>query len=265
MTAIRPVSSAVRPLPELAAQSAAAMAIPVDAFVVGGARPVQGVTHRLPDAQPYRVTVGSGESLSSLGHRFRVYPQVIAAANHVEEGGVHEGQRLEIPGWKHYVVRRGDTLSRILDRDTDGEMSVADVASANHLRDPNHIEVGQVLAIPCSMLRNGRAVADAVAAELDLGACIDADGAAGTLWFEYERGSVPYNQGADHVATVTTHDENGAEAHVPGCVIDEVMHNFLGKFARAEAAGSDLTRYQFEHGAVMYNEATNSAEVITGA
>lgn len=48
-------------------------------------------------------------------------------------------------GQTDYTVRRGDTLSAIAKR---FDVSVDDLARANHIRNINHIDVGQILVIP---------------------------------------------------------------------------------------------------------------------
>jgi hypothetical protein len=52
------------------------------------------------------------------------------------------------PEVRRYTVRRGDTLARIAKRFYGDEKKWKEIAKANHLSDPNHIEVGQKLVIP---------------------------------------------------------------------------------------------------------------------
>jgi LysM repeat protein len=102
---------------------------------------------------PRTHTVKPGDTLSALAQRFYREPGLfgfIAATNGIPDPDrISVGQVLKLPrvGRVHRVVP-GDTLSEI-SRAAYGDVSqVAAIAAANAVRDPDHIEVGWVLALP---------------------------------------------------------------------------------------------------------------------
>jgi LysM repeat protein len=98
--------------------------------------------------------VRPGENLYRIALRYGTTVSAIAAANHISNPNrIYVGQRLIIPsgpgpvhgGGTIYVVRRGDTLSRIAFR---YGVNVWAIVRANGLRNPNYIYAGQRLVIP---------------------------------------------------------------------------------------------------------------------
>ncbi len=107
--------------------------------------------------------VRPGDTLTIIALRYRVSMLSLAAANGISNPNlIYVGQRLKIPGKnasptpsnpgsgstsRTYVVRPGDTLASIAYR---YGSTVARIASANGIRNPSLIYVGQVLVIPGS-------------------------------------------------------------------------------------------------------------------
>lgn len=98
--------------------------------------------------------VQAGDTLSRIAVRFNTTFQAIAALNGILNPNIiRVGQRLAIPGCttpppppaQFYTVKAGDTLYAIALR---FNTSVAALAVANNLANPNIIFVGQVLRIP---------------------------------------------------------------------------------------------------------------------
>ncbi len=96
-------------------------------------------------------TVRRGETLSGIASRHGTSVRVLARANHLSDPNlIVAGQRLRIPGSRSggrrsHTVRPGQTLSEIASR---YGTSVAAVARANKISNPNLIVVGQRLRIP---------------------------------------------------------------------------------------------------------------------
>ncbi|MBX7099413.1 MAG: LysM peptidoglycan-binding domain-containing protein [Myxococcaceae bacterium] len=109
-------------------------------------------------------TIQPGDNLSSIASRFHTTVAKLASLNHIANPNViHSGATLRIPdgystsstppptkpqgSGSHgvtYTVHRGDTLGAIANR---FHTSVGAIASANHIRNPNVISVGQRLKI----------------------------------------------------------------------------------------------------------------------
>jgi LysM repeat protein len=109
-------------------------------------------------AQAGAHTVRRGETLSELGARYGTTAARIAAVNHLSNPDlIITGQVLHIPGRGgggpagsggvagHHTVQSGENLSTIAAR---YGVTVAGLAAANHLQDPNLIVTGQTLTIP---------------------------------------------------------------------------------------------------------------------
>ncbi|GAB4447955.1 MAG: hypothetical protein Kow00120_18090 [Anaerolineae bacterium] len=104
--------------------------------------------------------VQPGERLYSIGRLYNISPAAIAAANGLANWNlIYPGQHLVIPssappypggpyyppGGSVYIVRYGDTLSRIAQM---FGVSTAALAAANGIYNWNYIYVGQRLVIP---------------------------------------------------------------------------------------------------------------------
>jgi lipoprotein-anchoring transpeptidase ErfK/SrfK len=106
--------------------------------------------------------VRRGETLYSIARRYGTSASAIASANRLRNPSlIYSGQRLVIPGsggggggggggsvptgGTTHIVQRGETVSRIAYR---YGTTVAAIASANGLRNPSLIYVGQRLRIP---------------------------------------------------------------------------------------------------------------------
>lgn len=140
---------------------------------VAGRAPAAQILAALPREQPTRVAgrsyiVKRGDTLSSIARRHGVSTKALASANGIRKASsLPVGRRLRIPGTvereivadaserrpplkaaastTHHTVRRGETLASIARR---YGVSTRALASANGLRDANHVKVGQRLAIP---------------------------------------------------------------------------------------------------------------------
>lgn len=140
---------------------------------VAGRAPAAQVLASIPKQEPKRVAghgyiVKRGDTLSSIARRHGVTTRALAAANGIRKpSALPVGRRLRIPGTvereiaadaaerrpparpaastAHHRVRRGETLASIASR---YGVSTRALTSANRLRDPDHVRVGQRLAIP---------------------------------------------------------------------------------------------------------------------
>ncbi len=146
---------------------------PAPEVVLAGIPETERFPQQIRDRQ-YRVR--RGDTLSKIARRFGVRESDLARANNLRNRHrIRVGQRLEIPGRAPrsvakakkpasqkktaarsgtsrpvpanglYKVRRGDNLAEIARR---FGVSTNDLATANRLRNRNHIRVGQVLRIP---------------------------------------------------------------------------------------------------------------------
>lgn len=111
-----------------------------------------------PDLQGGGVhVVQRGETLSQIAQRYGVSMAALAQTNGISNPNfIYSGQRLTIPGAAGgsssgggassgvHVVQRGENLSTIAQR---YGTSVAALARANNISNPNHIYVGQRLAV----------------------------------------------------------------------------------------------------------------------
>lgn len=99
---------------------------------------------------PYRVV--TGDTLSGIAARFGTTAAALASANNIANPNlIYAGRILTIPGAasqsssaSSYTVVSGDTLSGIAAR---FGTSVAALAGANHISDPNFIYPGEVLSL----------------------------------------------------------------------------------------------------------------------
>jgi peptidoglycan endopeptidase LytE len=118
--------------------------------------------------------VQPGDTLSAIAARFGTTVAALAAANHLADPNrILAGQVLTVPGVAAagaaapppssapYVVQPGDTLSAIAAR---FGTTVAALAAANGLANPNRIRVGQTLRVPAALAPGALATASASAA-----------------------------------------------------------------------------------------------------
>ncbi|MCL8207798.1 MAG: LysM peptidoglycan-binding domain-containing protein [Actinomycetia bacterium] len=127
---------------------------------------------------PSRYVVQPGDTLSAIAARFGTTVAALAAANHLADPNlILAGQVLTVPGpaavsaaaaapaatttSATYVVQPGDTLSAIAAR---FGTTVAALAAANGLANPNRILVGQTLRVPAAPAPGALATASASAA-----------------------------------------------------------------------------------------------------
>lgn len=90
--------------------------------------------------------VAQGESLYSIGRRYRVPADNIASVNGIENRGLVVGEALVIPNIRrNYTVRPGDSLWSIARR---FDVSVDSIADLNNIESPAAISPGQVIQIP---------------------------------------------------------------------------------------------------------------------
>lgn|GEM_PF-4828149 len=205
--------------------------------------PVVGL--KLP---PYSVSVKPGDTYWGLAIRFGEYAHVLGAKNHDPKlTHLKPGEPLQIPGWKAYTVHAGDTLSAIAaEHGTD----VKTLVKANQLKNPDLLMVGQKLAIPAPGARNGQDLANAVAKELGLGKPVASEGAAGSVYFEFQHGTVRYSNVLGKVESAQVKDPvSGATVTLDPRVLDTAMFGLLGKFKGAEGAAGH-TYFQFDRAAV---------------
>lgn len=98
-------------------------------------------------------TIKPGDTLGTIARQHRVSVADLAKANGISDPNrIYAGKQLVIPGAKpgpaaaaRYTVKSGDTLGAIARRH---RVSVAAIAKANKLANPNRIVIGQVLVIP---------------------------------------------------------------------------------------------------------------------
>lgn len=91
--------------------------------------------------------VQAGETLRTIGTRYGVAPELIAAANGITNVNViYAGQRLVIPrAPRYYTVQSGDTLANIATR---YGVTLQALVTANNITNINLVKVGQQLLIP---------------------------------------------------------------------------------------------------------------------
>jgi LysM repeat protein len=107
----------------------------------------------IPLSRP-TVTVEAGDSLTLIAARYDLSVADLAGANDLAvDGRLSPGEVLRVPSTagpslrpgSTYVVQAGDTLSSVAHR---SGLTVAAIAAANNIADPNRIWVGNVLRLP---------------------------------------------------------------------------------------------------------------------
>ena len=126
-------------------------------IVAGSVLQVPGAAGVAADAPKNTVVVEPGQTISSIAAQYRTTVSALAATNHVADPNhVVIGSVLQVPGAGGatpaagtaggvVVVQPGQTLSSIA---SSFDTTVAALASANNLIDPNNIVIGTVLRIP---------------------------------------------------------------------------------------------------------------------
>lgn len=141
---------------------------------VAGRAPAAQILASMPqERRPTQVAgrsyiVKRGDTLSSIARRHGVSQRALASANGIRKpSSIHVGRKLRIPGsveqeivadaaerrppvrpaasTAHHQVRRGETLASIARR---YGVSTSALASANGVRNPDSVRVGQKLTIP---------------------------------------------------------------------------------------------------------------------
>lgn len=108
------------------------------------------ITDDSSKADDYFYTVKAGDTLSSIAARYRTTVSQLASLNGIRNPNlIDTGERLKIPknsdfGIKTYETRPGDTLWQIARR---YGVSVASLAAANQISNPNLIYPGELLRI----------------------------------------------------------------------------------------------------------------------
>jgi LysM repeat protein len=125
-----------------------------DLYKFAGAEP--------PDQTPRTHVVAAGDSFESVANKYGVTVRELVGANPQllkigdkltvplavaipQEGGGDPGLPAEPGTGRTYAIRRGDTLSAVAIR---FGTTVALLAAANNITNPNAIQIGQVLVIP---------------------------------------------------------------------------------------------------------------------
>jgi LysM repeat protein len=131
----------------------------------GGAGQTGTTPSSSPSSSSRSYTVQAGDTLGAIAARFGTTVAALASANHIADPNlIFVGQVVQVSGSAGagpstpitstpnssphagtYTVRAGDTLGAVAAR---FGTTVAALASANHITDPNFIFVGEVLSIP---------------------------------------------------------------------------------------------------------------------
>src|SRR5258708_3131251 len=196
----------------------------------------------------YEYTVKRGDTLTAIGERFQVYPQILAESNGISDPNrIVTGTPLNVAGWKTYTVQPGDTLSGIA-----AALSVpaADLVRANQIKDPNRIIAGQALAVPDVSAGNALTLKiDAVPTPFGFGKFVGYDSGMGQTYAVYEKGTVHADDRNGTIAGVLL---PGSPEETPKAVVDTGMYNFLRDFRGNDHLG-DHIYYEFANGTVDYS------------
>jgi LysM repeat protein len=115
---------------------------------------------RPPEGAVYQHTVKKGETLGGLADRFfgsRDYVDLLKNENNIKDANkISIGQKLVIPTVVNYYVKPGENLTQIArdmwmgDDPTPSDIKAMTdaLAQMNNLKDPNKLQVGQLLAVP---------------------------------------------------------------------------------------------------------------------
>ncbi len=102
------------------------------------------------------ITVTWGETLSGIAHEYNTSYMYLAKINGIKDPNlIYVGQKIEVPTNSNnelhetnhilYSVKRGNTLTLISQM---YGVTIEDIATLNHIKNPNLIYTGQVLRIP---------------------------------------------------------------------------------------------------------------------
>lgn len=101
-----------------------------------------------PDASAAAYTVKPGDSLWSIAAAHRISVEELQAANALATATIYPGQTLTVPGSGSYAVRSGDTLYQL---SNSFGVPLRVLVNANpHIRDPNLIWPGMIIAVPAT-------------------------------------------------------------------------------------------------------------------
>jgi LysM repeat protein len=113
----------------------------------------------MPNAWASTVTVRRGQTLSQLAAQLHTTVAALVADNHLGDANrIYAGQVLSVPAaagtisGSIVVVGRGQTLSSLAAR---YHVTVAALAAANHLGDPNRLVAGSTLVVPSTATAAG--------------------------------------------------------------------------------------------------------------
>ena len=128
--------------------------VPVGATAsTSAARPAKSSQARSASAAEFsEYRVRAGETLWSIANRYGLSVSRLAEINHISSRGhIYPGQTLRVPGAPRssgpvkYVVRRGDTLTKIAN---EFNIAVSDLIEVNDIVNPQNIPAGTTLDIP---------------------------------------------------------------------------------------------------------------------
>ncbi len=260
--ALRP-SQADAPAAPPTASGATAPATVADAFVatgptstaaLSGAGPVQAVAVGGAQLPPFSMTARPGDTYWGLAIRFKEFAPTIGLANgDPSMTNLHAGGQLQIPGWRAYTVHAGDTLGAIA---AEFGTDLATLVKANQLANPDLILVGQRLAVPDAHSRVPDQEARGAASALGLGRLVSTEGAAGSIYFQFEKGVVRYSNVEGKISSVTVPDPRmGGTVELSGRVLETALYGLLGSFQGTEGAAGSVY-YAFDRAAVQVSNVT---------
>jgi LysM repeat protein len=165
-------------------------------------------------SQTYKVK--AGDTLSEIGERFHVYPQVLGITNHLKDlNSLKVGQVLNIPDSKNLspstvatAVGKELGLGKKIGQDAGaGQVYVEFEKATLHLSNATGGVVGleyKAPVGPTGTKKLSRPIIDAAMYSM-LGSFKGAQGAAGSVYYDFARGSVRYSNVTKKVEEVKVH------------------------------------------------------------